>query len=425
MTVPGHATSWYAATAVDVPYLPTVDTDLSCDVCIVGGGYTGLTAALILAERGYDVVLLEAERIGWGASGRNGGQIVTGYAPAMTSISRWVGADAARQLWDLGEEGKAIIRDRIVRHGIDCDLAWGYLFAALKSRHLSSLREAADDWQHYGYGDVHLLGRAETRALVATDRYLGGLYDAGSGHLHPLNYALGLARAATAAGARLFERSRVTRVDTGPTPLAVTAAGQVRAKFMILGVGAYGGGLIPAMARYIMPISTTMITTEPLGAQRAEALLSRNIAVSDVNYALNYFRLTPDHRLLFGGGVSGTGVDRPGLALDLRKKLVSLFPTLHDVPIDYSWSGLLDISMNRAPHFGRLGPTTLFAQGFSGHGLALTAIAGRVMAEVIAGTAERFDMFARLPHLPFPGGPMWGKPAVLLGMTWYRLRDLL
>lgn len=430
MTFPRHVRSWYADTANPHPEHPALDgaldEALACDVCVVGGGYTGLTTALELAERGYGVVLLEAERVGWGASGRNGGQVITGYNKSMGQIEARMGAADARLLWELGEEAKAQLRDRVERHGIRCSLTWGHVLAALKGRHMVELagmeRELRDG---YGYTAARRLDRTQLAEFVRGRGYLGGLYDAGSGHLHPLNYALGLADACVAAGVRIFEDSRVLSIATGDAPEAVTARGRVRARFLVLAGNAYLGGLAPALAAKTMPVATYIIATEPLGAERAHALLPRDVAVSDMNFVLNYFRRTPDHRLLFGGGVSYSGRDLPGLEAGMRRKMLHVFPDLEGARVSHVWGGRVAITDNRLPHLGRLGPTTWFAHGYSGHGVALAGIAGRVIAEAVAGTAERFDVFARIPHRSFPGGRAFRTPALVLAMLWFRLRDLL
>lgn len=425
-TPSGHVRSWYADTANPHPRHTALDGDLRCDVCVVGGGYTGLTAALELAEHGFDVVLLEARRVGWGASGRNGGQIITGYNKSMAAIESMVGKEDARRLWDLGEEAKAMLAARVERHRIACDLTWGYAYAAVKPRHLRDVDDMVEEMRgRYGYDGVRRLDRAEMEELVASRSYIGGLHDSGSGHLHPLNYALGLADACRAAGVRIFEETPVTRIDTGPEPRAETAAGTVRAKFLVLGGNAYLGRVAPALETTIMPVATYVVATEPLGEERAASLLPTNIAVSDMNFVLNYFRRSSDHRLLFGGGVSYSGLDQPGLKAVLRAKMLAVFPQLRGVAVEQCWGGNVAITMNRLPQLGRLSPTVYFAHGYSGHGVALTGIAGRTIAEAIRGTAERFDVFARIPHHAFPGGRRLRTPALVLAMLWFRMRDLL
>lgn len=423
MSTLARAPSWYEATAHARPELPSLDGDERCDVCVVGGGYTGLTAALELAQRGYSVILLEGGRVGAGASGRNGGQIVTGYNKSFAQIARWFGPDDAKRLWDMSEEAKAIIRERVERHAIDCDLKWGYFYGAVKPRQIEELKEYQEELESLGYQGDRFVDRESVRDYVGADAYLAGLYDAGGGHLHPLNYALGLARAARDAGVRIFENSAVTRLETEAAPVAHTARGSVRAAHMVLAGNALFN-LVPEMRRRIMPVGTYMIATEPLGENRAKALIPSDAAVADVNFVLNYYRRTSDHRLLFGGGVSYSGIDGPALGPRLRREMLKIYPHLADARVEYCWGGWVDISVNRMPHAGRIGPATYYAQGFSGHGVALTGLLGRLMAEAIAGTAERFDVFARMPKPIFPGGPL-RTPALVLAMLWYRLRDML
>lgn len=420
-----HVASWYADTANPSRERPALDGDLSADVCVVGAGYTGLVTAIELAQRGHSVVVLEAERVGWGASGRNGGQIVTGFNKPVSTIAGWVGDKDARLLWDLSEEAKDILSGLVETHRIDCDLRWGYLLAALKPRHMAELRDYQTELEGLGYDKTRMVDREEVRSMVDTPAYLGGLYDAGSGQLHPLNYALGLADAAEKLGVRIFEGTRVTGIDTGPSPSATTATGTVRARFLVLAGNAYLGKLVPSIQSRIMPVATYMIGTEVLGENRAKSLLPADIAIADINFVLNYYRRSKDHRFLFGGGVSYSGLDRPDLKRVLRGTMLKYFPQLKDVEIDYVWGGHVAITLNRTPHLGRLSPTTYFAHGYSGHGVALTAVCGRLLAEVINGQAERFDVFARLPHAPFPGPGPLKTPALVLGMLWYRLRDLL
>ena len=424
-----HTSSWYAATAHPHPSHPPLRGALTCDVCIVGGGFTGLSAALDLAEGGYTVALLEAHRVGWGASGRNGGQIVTGFNRSTGEMARRVGREDSRRLWDMALEATALLGQRVDRHGIACDLSWGYVLGALKRRHIRDLEDTLAEWSDLGYDAGRLLDSQAVREAVACPRYIGGLYDAGSGQLHPLNYALGLADAALAAGVRVFEQSAAVEVIDGPSLRVRTAGGEVDAGFLILAGNAYLPSLSLAVGRVVrsrvMPVSTYMIATAPLGADRARALIPSGAAVADLNFVLNYYRLSADHRLLFGGGVSYSRVPPPGIGRSLRRTMLRFFPQLADTGIDYAWGGDVAITRNRIPHFGWLGPRILFAQGFSGHGVALTGLAGRLMAEAVAGTAERFDVFARYPHQTFAGGRVFRLPALVLAMAWLRLRDLL
>src|SRR5262249_46616545 len=358
------------------------------------------------------------------ASGRNGGQMCSGYSPSMTKIADWVGVDDAKRLWDMAEEAKAIIRERVTRHNIPCDLKPGYLLGAARPRHIDDLRAELDLLrERHGYHEARLLSRDEIRSMVATDIYHGGIYDGGAGHLHPLNYNLGLARAAVEAGAKVFEGSRVERIDFGVKPSAHTAAGSVTARYLVLAGNAYMGDLVPAIRRKIMPVGTYIAATEPLGANRARTLIQSDAAVSDTKFVLDYYRLTADHRLLFGGRVSYTTLPPANLAQAMRRTMLSVYPQLTDVTFEHVWGGNVAITVERTPHIGRLGGNVYFAHGFSGMGVALTGVAGKVVAEAIAGTAERFDVFARLPHTTFFGGKLLRTPTLALAMLWYRMRD--
>jgi len=424
-----HVRSWYAATANRTLRFPSLDEDLRCDVLVVGGGYTGLSAAIELRERGLDVVLVEAKRVGWGASGRNGGQAVTGFNKDISTIAAWVGRDDARKLWDMSEEAKTILRDRVERHGIDCDLRWGYVLGALKRRHMAELQDHAAEWEGLGYHQGRMLSRAEIRALVDAPDYVGGLLDSGSGQLHPLNYALGLADAARALGVRIFEDTPVTRLDQGDPAVATTPKGRITAGFVALCGNAYLPSLSAEVDRTIrsrvMPVGTYIIATEPLGEELAQQTIPSGFAVADINFVLNYYRLGHDTRMLFGGGVSYSGYEPRRLADQMRRTMVRALPRLANAKVEYCWGGYVGITINRTPHFGRLAPNVYFAQGFSGHGVLLTGMAGRVIAEAIRGQADRFDVFARIPHQPFPGGRLLRMPALVMAMTWYRLRDLM
>lgn len=420
-------TPWYWASLQDEPLQPALEGTADCDVGVVGGGIAGLSAALHLAGRGYRVTLLEAERIGWGASGRSGAQAIFGVAAGQDKLATLVGTADARRIWDMSIEALTLLRELIGRHGIDCDWVAGQLHAAIKPRHVTELAEWCDDLTgNLGYGSVRMLDAAATRRLVASERYIGGLLDTNSGHLHPLKYVRGLARAAAAAGCTLHERSRVLRHERrGGALHLVTAAGALRCHQVVFAGNAWLGATAPALSRRIMPVGTYIVATEPLGESAARALLPDNTAVTDINWVLDYFRRSSDHRLLFGGRVSYSGLDPFNTAEATRHRMLKVFPQLQDARIEHAWGGYVDITMNRAPDFGRLEPDVYYLQGFSGHGIALTGLAGKLVAEAIAGTAERFDVFTRIPHREFPGGALLRRPALVLAMLYYRLRDLL
>ncbi|MBY5979002.1 NAD(P)/FAD-dependent oxidoreductase [Ferrimonas balearica] len=421
-----HTDSYYAASANQRPEHPRLNGLVEADVCVVGSGITGASAALELAKRGYNVVVLEGAKVGWGASGRSGGQMIFGYAAEQAKLAKLVGRDDAHKLWDIADQAVSLTRQRIADHNIDCDLAPGHLHAAIKPRHMDELKGWYDELvDEYGYRSVQMWDKAQVESQMASDNYLGGLFDANSGHLHPLNYTLGLARAAAEAGATFYEQSPVIRIEQGDTVTLHTDNGQVRAKFVVMCCNAYMEGLAPKIESKVMPVGTYITATEPLGEERARELIRNNMAVADINFVLDYFRLSGDHRMLFGGRVSYSKLDPINLAGSMAARMHDVFPQLKGVKQDYTWGGYVGITANRAPHFGRLADNIFFAQGFSGHGIALTGMAGTLMAEAVAGTAERFDLVAQIPHMDFPGGRLFRTPALVLAMAWYRMRDLL
>ncbi|MGH6953531.1 MAG: NAD(P)/FAD-dependent oxidoreductase [Alphaproteobacteria bacterium] len=423
--------NYYRASANRSPPYPAIEGDLSVRVCVIGAGFTGLSTALHLAESGHEVALIEANDVGWGASGRNGGQIHSGFAASMERVSRLAGPDGARTLWALAEEGKALIAERVARHAIACDLKPGCVIAAIRPRQLRHIEARVRRWREvYGYDRARKLGGDELRAYVGSDAYIGGLLDEGGGHLHPLNYALGLAEAAAAAGVRIHARSRAVRLSIEPDPLVETGRGRVRAEFVVLCGNAYLAGLVPSLERTVMPVRSHMIATEPLGEPLASTLLPADVAVTDANFVPDYFRLSADRRMLFGAGASYSTLDPLGVEAHLRRRMARIFPDLARVRIEHRWEGLLAITMSRVPRIGRLSPRgagarVLFAHGYSGHGVALSGVVGKLLAEAVGGQIERFDSLARLEHKPFPGGRFLRIPTLVLGTTYYRLRDLL
>ncbi|MDP9007674.1 MAG: FAD-binding oxidoreductase [Pseudomonadota bacterium] len=419
------ARSYYALSDAS-PAQPSLRGEVRADVCVLGGGIAGCSAALHLAQRGYKIALLEARTVGYGASGRSGGQTIFGLAASQQKLAAEVGRDDAHRLFGLSVEALDLTQSLIRDHAIDCDYHPNHVHVALKARHVQELREWSRELhEEYAYDSVHLLNREELRSHVQSDRYLAGLIDPRSGHLHPLKYTQGLARAATAAGAAIYENSEVLRYQDGPQVLVHTAQGSIRCDHLVLCGNAYIGAVAPALARRILGVGTYIIATEPLGEERARSLLPTNAAIADINWILDYFRRSEDHRLLFGGRVSYSSVQPPRLAGSMRTRMVRVFPALGGVKVDYAWGGYLDITMSRAPNFGRLAANVFYLQGFSGHGVALAGLAGKLAAEAIAGTAERFDVFARIPHRDFPGGRLFRRPSLMLAMLYYRLRDLL
>jgi gamma-glutamylputrescine oxidase len=429
------ALSYYAASAASSATLggPATHThreplrgELRADVVVLGGGIAGCSAALHLAKRGFHVALLEARVVGYGASGRSGGQTIFGLAASQQALAAAVGRDDARRLFDLSIEALDLTQSLIHDHSIDCDYHPNHVHVATKPRHVRELREWARELhEDYGYSSARLLTADELPAHVRSGRYLGGLLDPRSGHLHPLKFTLGLARAAEGAGVKIYENSQVLSYQDGAEVVVTTAQGSVRCAHLVLCGNAYIGAVAPTLSRRILGVGTYIIATEPLGEDRARALLPSNAAVADINWILDYFRRSADHRLLFGGRVSYSAMQPPRLAESMRKRMVGVFPALADVKVAYAWGGYLDITMSRAPDFGRLSPNVFYTQGFSGHGMSLTGLAGKLVAEAIAGTAERFDVFARIPHRDFPGGRLFRRPSLVMAMMYYRLRDLM
>jgi gamma-glutamylputrescine oxidase len=420
------ADSWYEATARRDAPLPSLEGDIEADVCVVGAGLSGCSTALHLAQRGYKVIVLEAERIGYGASGRSGGQIIPGWAGGMDKIAAQLGTGDAKRVWDFSIEGVELTRELIERNRIDCELAWGHVHVALKPRQRQELLDMQREQEgEFGYRKLRFMEREETGSWIASQRYIAGLYDAGAGHLHPLRYTIGVGKAAIAAGARVFEKSEVTDIAYGPTVMLKTAKGSVRAKFVALCANVGHVDLSDRLARKLIGVASYIVATKPLGEARARALLRDNIAVADLNWIIDYYCLSGDTRLLFGGRVSYSGIDPLGTLRATRQRMLNVFPQLADVAIDYAWGGMIDITMSRLPNFGRLEPNVYYLQGFSGHGMVATTIAGKIAAEAIAGQAERFDIFARLKHHDFPGGRLFRRPTLVMAMTWFRLRDLM
>jgi gamma-glutamylputrescine oxidase len=422
-----YVPSYYASSAQPAPSRPTLAGTVDADVCVVGAGIAGCSSALHLAEQGLSVVLLEDQRVGWGASGRSGAQAIHGIAAGQAKLERLIGADDARHVWQVSVEGLALMRQLIGRFRIDCDWRDGYMLTAVKERQQRELEAELHELRdRYGYHSVRMLGREELRATLATERYLSALYDSNSGHLHPLNYTLGLARGAESLGVRIFEGTRALAfASAGERVRVQTADGEVRARFLVLCGNVYLGATAPTLAAKIMAVATYIVATESLGPQRAQALIANNAAVSDMNWVLDYFRRSADDRLLFGGRVNYSGLRSFDAPRATRARMLRVFPQLSDVRVQYAWGGEVDITLNRAPHFGRLAPNVYFLQGFSGHGIALTGIAGKLVAEAIGGTAGRFDVFARIPHANFPGGQALRRPALVLAMLCFRIKDLL
>ena len=419
--------SYYEASVVRPLLLASLQTDLVADVVVVGAGFSGLSAAIELAKRGFKVVVLEADRVCSGASGRNGGQTIVGYASGQGPFEEQLGRELAREVWDMSLEAIDLVDQRIAEFSIECDRVHGYMYVADSPRKALELEADVRSMERdYGFVSTWAEG-ADVQNYIGSERYHACAYETRSGHLHPLKYGLGLARAAQMLGVQIFEQSAVVAMDRGATVTARTGRGQVRAKFALLSgnctLAAYGPAVAPELAARAMPVGTYIVGTAPLTADRARTLLPQNAAVCDNNFVLDYFRFSADHRMLFGGRVSYTTSTPRNLKETMAQRMAKVFPALKDVPIDYVWGGFVDISMNRAPDFGRLGDNIYYLQGFSGHGVALTGLAGQLVAQAMAGQAGRFDLFSRLKHRNFPGGALLRTPSLVLGTLYHRLRD--
>ena len=419
--------SYYEASVTRPPVAEPLRGDLQADVVVVGAGYSGLSSAIELAQRGYKVVVLEADRICSGASGRNGGQTIVGFASGQDPFESQLGPAQARLAWDMSIEAIHLVDERIAQFNIECDRVKGYIYVADSARKARALEAEVDKLaRHYGFTSEMARG-SDVQAHIQSPLYCASAFETTSGHLHPLKYGLGLARAAQSLGVQIFEHSAVTSLQRGDLLIARTAQGSVRARFGVLAgnctLPEYGVQVAPDIAARVMPVGTYMISTAPLDPALCKSLIPSTAAVCDNNFILDYFRFSADHRLLFGGRVSYSTRTPAKLQAVMAQRMGEVFPQLKGVPIEFVWGGFVDISMNRAPDFGRLGGNLYYLQGFSGHGVALTGLAGRLVAQSVAGQAERFDVFAKLKHRNFPGGPLLRMPSLVLGTAYHRLMD--
>lgn len=413
-----HVGSYYAASANRTALRPALQGAETAQACVIGAGFSGIATALELAERGYSVIVLEAARIGWGASGRNGGQIVNGFSRDMDFIAKRYGDAAATALGGMAFEGGDIIRTRVERYGIECDLRQGGVAAAFNNNQMRGLEQRAASWEKIGHTNFEWLDSSTIREHVNTDLYVGGLLDKSGGHIHPLNLVLGEADAVETHGGTIYENSPVTRIESGARPIVHSAHGTVQADTVIVCGNAYLGRTVPALRSRIMPVSTQVMATKPLGADLAAKLMPAGSCVEDCNYMLDYYRMSVDHRLLFGGGTVYGGTTPANIMAKLRPHLVRTFPELAEVEIDYAWSGNFALTLTRIPHLGQLEDNVYFTHGYSGHGVTTTHLAGRLLAEAIGGKRERFEAFAAVRNYPFPGGRLLRVPLSVLG-SWY------
>ncbi len=420
-----HPDSWYAATApLPVP-TPPLSGDARTDVCVIGAGYTGLSAALHLAQAGARVTVLEAHRAGFGASGRNGGQLGSGQRQDQITLERMFGADAADRLWEMGEDAKALVRGLIRTHDIDCHLREGVAWMGSSPSEVAELHRYADHMARRHDHPMEVLDAQAGHRLCPSPDFRGGVLDMTAGHLHPLRFALGLARAAQSAGAVLHEGTAVTSLTPRKGGYQIrTATGSLQADQVVLACNGYLGGLDPRVSARVMPINNFIVATAPLGARTAE-VLTRDVAACDSRFVVNYFRLSHDGRLLFGGGETYGYRFPADIRALVRKPMLRIFPHLADVELEFAWGGTLAITMKRLPHLARLAPGMVTASGYSGHGVGTAVHAGQLLAEALRGQSDGFDTLAALPCPPFPGGRALRSPLLALAMSWFALRDRL
>ncbi len=419
-----HTGSYYAATANQETDFAPLRGEQSADVCVIGAGFTGISTALHLAERGYNVHVVEANRVGWGASGRNGGQMIGGIAGETALAKHW-GRDVEEIFGELRWEGHNIIRQRVAQYDIDCDLKSGYLDVAIKERHLRDIEYDYERLQAAKFDhEVRVLSASETSDFIGTDAYIGALLNMGNGHLHPLNLCVGEAKAAASLGATLYEQSSVIEIEKRERPRVLTQSGSVTANAVIIAGNAYHA-LERQMRGIFFPVNSFIIATEPLDDETVAAINPNDVAVCDPNFVLEYFRLSADKRLLFGGRINYFGDDPEFIRKKLRAKMLRIYPRLQSVNIDFAWGGRIGVPVNRVPQLGRVAKNVFYCQGYSGHGVNVTHLAGRIMADAVAGTLEHFDLFAGVPPLRIPGAHLLRKPMVALGVMYYKLRDRL
>ncbi len=421
-----YPNSYYAATAKPLDRFPALHGQVTCDVCVVGGGFMGLSSALHLARRGYDVVLLDAQRVGFGASGRNGGQVGQGQRVEQDALEQMLGVDHAHELWHLANQSVDLVKELARSPHVEADFHSGIIHADHRPRYGRHSRDYVEKLNaDYGYDQIRYLDQEEMRHLVGSPAYYSGTLDMGAGHIHPLAFAFGLARMAREAGVRIYEESKVSQITEETQVKLKTETGEVQAAHVVLGCNGYLGNLAPRVATKVMPINNYVVATKPVTPALQEKLIRNNFAVADSKFVVNYFRFSDDHRLLFGGTESYGYQFPKDIAKAVRRPMREIFPQIGDIEIDYAWGGTLGITMNRMPHFERLSGKVMSLSGFSGHGVAMATLAGQIAAEMVAGQAERFDAFARVPGQNFPGGPRLRSPLLVLAMLWYSLRDRL
>ncbi len=425
MSKPSHTTSYYAASANDKTIRPSLEGDISADICVIGAGFTGLSTAIHLAEKGFKVVVLEGSLVGFGASGRNGGQIVNSYSRDIDFIEKHYGQDVGNEMGKMAFQGGRILRRLVKDYNIKCDLKEGGIFAACNEKQLDGMKDRKTLWEKHGHSELDLLDENAIRQRVGTERYVGGLLDNSGGHFHPLNLVLGEAAALESLGGTIFEDSEVIKVEEGEKTRVYTKNGSVTANFLVVSGNAYLGGLIPKLQAKAIPCGTQVITTAPLSEEQQKQLIPMDNCVEDCNYLLDYYRLSGDGRLIYGGGVTYGAREPSKIESKIVPNMLKTFPQLKGTKVDFAWTGNFLLTLMRLPQFGRIGKNIYYAQGYSGHGITCSHLAGQVLADAITDQCERFDIFAALPQYPFPGGRMLRVPMTAAGAMYYSLRDKL
>lgn len=420
-----HTNSYYAATANETGRYAALEGSKSVDVCVVGAGFTGVSTALTLAERGYSVALVEANRVGWGASGRNGGQLINGIS-GLERIRKKHGNGIDDMLWDLRWRGNDIIYDRVEKYDIQCDLKSGFVEVALKPRHMADLEGyAALRESHNFQHKYELWDKEKTRAMLGTDSYIGGFVCYRDGHLHPLNLCTGEARAAHELGVQIFEQSPVTGIEHGSRPKVKTALGYVQADAVVLAGNAYSLLEPKHLSNLVFPAGSYIIGTEPLSEEMVKEINPLDVAICDLNEIVDYFRLSADKRMLFGGSCNYSGRDPASIKAYIEPHMLKVYPQLKGLRIDYEWGGMIGVVLDRVPAVGRINNNVYYCQGYSGHGVNATHIMSEIIADAVTGTMEKFDMFANMRHFRIPGSQWMGSQIIALGMLYYRMKDML
>ena len=420
-----HVKSYYAATANQDLKYEQLNSNVRTQVCVIGGGFTGLNTAINLAKKGYDVVLIESEKIGWGASGRNGGQLISGFSFSDHFEKKGTENDI-QNIWELGAKSADLVRERVSEFSIDCDIKEGFIDVATNRKHMDELIDRSEEWKQSGYHhDLELVDETQVKKYVNTDSYVGGLIDSGSGHIHPLNLCLGEAKAASELGVMIYEDTHAVEISSGSPTKVVTNNGIIESDYIVIAANAYIGDLNKKLRRMVMPAASCIIATEPLSSELADKVIPSDMAVCDQNTILDYYRLSADKRMLFGGrfNYSGKIPSDDKIKIEIKKRMVSVFPELSEVRVDYAWSGNVAVSLKKIPQLGRIDKNIFYSQGYSGHGVAPTHMAAKVIADAIDGDDEVLSTLSSVNHIQLPGGKWFSSPATAIGMMYYQLKD--